>query len=510
MLLFRNRAYLYNSTCAMTKRKILTCMPPENGTTIYDVEVWQGDGWDARDYGQDYDFKRPFFDQFYELSRKVPIPSLAVIRPTMENSDYTNGITGAKNCYLIFSSSWNEDCLFSYSLWRSRHVVDCIFIFDSELCYGCSDLRNCYNLKYSDHCNTCSDSAFLFNCQACKQCYRCANLNHGEYCFENKQLTKSEFEQKIAAIDLGDRETVEREQKLYGSFIRPFPVKYYFGKNIENSSGDYLFNIKNCSNCHFVSDSEDLSDCLYLDKAKSSIMHAMFGNGSELIYNSVTAGDNVYNIKFSADCWMGPHDLEYCFFCCYNSAHCFGCVSLRKAEYCILNKQYTKEEYLNLTKRIRTHMMSTGEYGQFFPPIVSPFFYNHSNAMQFFPIDKKTSREWGFKWKDDESVEAPKETKTVASHIRDVPDSILGETLYCRRSGKAFKLIPEELSFYRSQNVPLPLVSPMERIREKLKFFNISPLEEFQCGQCRLPITTVYSKSGRPVFCEKCFQQEVY
>ncbi len=47
-----------------------------------------------------------------------------------------------------------------------------------------------------------------------------------------------------------------------------------------------------------------------------------------------------------------------CFYCklltgCQN---CFGCISLRNASYCILNKQYTKEEYEALVPQIIEHM----------------------------------------------------------------------------------------------------------------------------------------------------------
>ena len=36
--------------------------------------------------------------------------------------------------------------------------------------------------------------------------------------------------------------------------------------------------------------------------------------------------------------------------------HCFGCVGFKHKQYCILNKQYTKEEYEKLVQKIIKQM----------------------------------------------------------------------------------------------------------------------------------------------------------
>lgn len=152
---FRNRFNLYNGKCVYSNKAIFTCVPPESHLTVYDIDIWNSDSWSPADFGRDYDFSRPFFEQFADLQRSVPIPNLAVVSSTMENSDYTNGITGAKNCYLLFAGSHNEDCLFSKLINHSQNVVDCICVNHSELCYASADLNNCYNLKWSESCHNC-------------------------------------------------------------------------------------------------------------------------------------------------------------------------------------------------------------------------------------------------------------------------------------------------------------------------------------------------------------------
>jgi len=51
----------------------------------------------------------------------------------------------------------------------------------------------------------------------------------------------------------------------------------------------------------------------------------------------------------------------------------FGCIGLKRNEYCVLNRQYSKDEYKKTVLRLIEHMKKTGEYGEFFPIDISPF-----------------------------------------------------------------------------------------------------------------------------------------
>jgi hypothetical protein len=52
-------------------------------------------------YGRDFDFMKPFVEQFDDLMKDVPRASLHNIN--CDNSDYGNYLGGAKNCYMSFS-----------------------------------------------------------------------------------------------------------------------------------------------------------------------------------------------------------------------------------------------------------------------------------------------------------------------------------------------------------------------------------------------------------------------
>ena len=69
-----------------------------------------------------------------------------------------------------------------------------------------------------------------------------------------------------------------------------------------------------------------------------------FGSGAELVYEGSSIGNQASNIKFSAMVYQSVSNIEYSIYC--TEAHnLFGCVGVRSKQYCILNKQYTKEEY---------------------------------------------------------------------------------------------------------------------------------------------------------------------
>lgn len=97
---FRNERVLYKRKSDFSGEEIFTSIPPESRVKIYEGEIWISDKWNPLDYGVDYDFSRPFFVQFFELMKRVPVKSLVSVGGV--NSPYTFNITDPKNCYLVF------------------------------------------------------------------------------------------------------------------------------------------------------------------------------------------------------------------------------------------------------------------------------------------------------------------------------------------------------------------------------------------------------------------------
>ena len=101
-LAWRNEHSLYNRRCDLCQRDSISIYPTNSPFTVYCHDCWWSDRWNALSYGQKIDWSRPFFEQWKELRDQVPHYSRLVIEATMQNSDYINTCSAAKNCYLIF------------------------------------------------------------------------------------------------------------------------------------------------------------------------------------------------------------------------------------------------------------------------------------------------------------------------------------------------------------------------------------------------------------------------
>jgi hypothetical protein len=189
-------------------------------------------------------------------------------------------------------------------------------------------------------------------------------------------------------------------------------------------------------------------------------------------------------------------------------------VWLRHKQYCILNKQYSKEEYERLVPMIVEHMRSTGEWGEYYPPEISAFGYNETMAQFFFPLTREEALRRGWQWCDTEvKVEGLKSIPAaqLPDDSREVPDDIPDWAILCEVTGKPFKIVRQELEFYRSQGLPLPRRHPDRRHLDRFAMKNPYKLWNRTCGKCGKEIETAYAPD-RPeiVYCESCYLKEVY
>jgi hypothetical protein len=217
---------------------------------------------------------------------------------------------------------------------------------------------------------------------------------------------------------------------------------------------------------------------------------------------------------------------------------------LKKKQYCIFNKQYSKQEYETTVEKIKYQMNEIPfidkkgriyKYGEFFPIEHSQFGYNNSTAIQHFRMTKEKALENGYPW-----IEVPhgeykitKKAEDLPDLIKDIDDNITKEVIECENCKNAYRILENEFSFYKKENLPIPTLCHdcrfERRIQERLtlKLYNMSCMcagekdstgiyknttkhfhgdrkceEEFKTGHApdRLEI----------VYCEKCYQQEVY
>lgn len=508
----RNTRCLYYRKCDHTGKQIISQYNTDLPFPVYSIDAWGSDEWDATTYGRTFDFSRPFFPQFQELLNVTPHLALFNTPGTMENSDFNNATGYLKNCYLISESDYCEDCYYSNLLKKSRDTVDCSVCYECERCYECIDCNGCHSLVMSQDCSQCSDSFFLKNCNNCKDCIGCMNQRNKQHMIFNIQYSKEEYAAHAAAFAVNTKTGLRNLSEQVDSFFAEQPHRALLIERSEGCTGDRIYDCKNAVHCFDV---KDLEDCRYCERLSLTCKTCMdfnsWGQNSELVYQCSATGDRAYNTKFCSTC-ITVANCEYCFEC-FHCSDCFGCVGVKNKKFCIFNVQYTEEEYEKLKAELVAHMKKTNEYGEFFPMSLCAFAYNESFAPDLFPMTKEEVLARGWRWREDTDgqkqymgavVELP-ETST------EVTDEICKDILICTATGKPYKVIPQELKFYRSMQLPIPELCPDERHRRRIAKRNLYTLYPRSCSQCAKDIETTYAPDRAPViYCESCYLETVY
>ncbi len=510
-MIFRNESSLYHRKCSKTGQKIIAMYDENVPFPVYAPKEWFGDSWDGRDYGREFDFSRPFFEQFVELRDKVP--HLSLISSNNQNCDFCNIVGECKDSYLIYGSVYCENCLYG-SPFNCKKCVDSLVLRDSELCLECVDSDKLYNCVFCQNCSNSHDLKFCYAVHNCQDCFGCVNLSHKQYCIFNEQYSKEEYEKNLAKLDLKHEGMVKMVMTKLNELKLELPQRYYIGTNNEDVSGNYIFNSKNCHESYGLGECRDVKYSYQLLKLQDSqdVNNGEFG---ELIYDVMALFNTVSRSAFCYFIWDQIDSLYYCGMCNKNVRDCFGCVGLKHAQYCILNKQYTQGEYERMVARIIEHMRAEAsaregvgsEWGKFFPAAVSTFAYNESVASEYFPMSKDEVLKRGFHWKEMEGAENAGATDAVI----------------CEVTGKPFKIILQERAMYEKFGLPLPRRSPKQRHIDRIALRNPMKLWERKCSKCGGFVRTSYGPERKEIgriphatsslsliYCEKCYREEIY
>jgi hypothetical protein len=539
-LTWRNEMSLFKRRCDAPghDEMLISFLPPEEKLTVYCANAWWGDGWDPLSYGKEYDFSKPFFEQWKNLRDNIPLQSVSNITAT--NSDYCNVAEASKDSYMC-SGSWRiERTLYANRITETKDSADLYVVNRSELCYEdvlCSDS---YHLLYSLNCKSCIDSYFLYDCVGCTDCFGCTNLRNKSYCIWNEQLSREEYHKKISEYDLRDYKTISELKKKFKEICLKALHRFAVQIRVVNSTGDNLEGTKNCKICFDVNGK--IEDSKYLHWSVKSAKDA-YDSGPgigevEMLYEVFDTGIGGFRNLFGSVIY-GSNDIEYSFNC-HGSSNLFGCIGVRNKKYCILNKQYSKEEYEKLIPQIKEQMNKVPyidkrgvvyQYGEFFPSELSTFCYNETQAQDYFPMDKEYALKMGYRWREKEKNEyqITIKSKDLPNSLNDVTDSITKEIIKCSNADKssnycrgAYKITIDELNLYRKLGVPLPRLCFLCRHENRLKMRNPMKLWHRSCmcdkknhlnhkEKCEVEFETSYAPD-RPeiVYCEKCYQQEVY
>ncbi len=505
IIAFRNECKLYKRTCGATGKEIISIYSPDKPHRIYSRTEWESDSWDPMSYGKDFDFSKKFFEQFDALYRVTPL--MALFNPWSENSEYAQ-VANSKSCYLTHVGGWNVDVLYSNWMVKCADCMDCSRCQDTEHCYDCLYCNNQSSRLISCiYCSGCQECIACVNCKWCHNCYCSSNQTNASYIWKNEQLTKEEYDLRLKNLILNFDTLHSELDILLKTSIQPST----HNQNVESCSWELLNNCKNCFSCYELSNSEG---CKYqYDNAGEGnhVYDSSFGSTAEYAYQNLSASGR--KNRFSILSYPNMNESFYTAWC-QNSSDLFGCVSLRNKQYCILNKQYTKEEYETLVPKIIEHMTKIWEWWEFFPASLSPFGYNETVASEYFPLGKEEALKLWFNWSDYEAP-FPKVEKIIpASKLPDdilkIPDDILNWAIECEVTGKPFRIIKQELEFYRKHNLPIPRRHPDQRHLDRMSLRNPRKLFERTCDKCHKDILTTYAPERTEiVYCENCYEKEV-
>ncbi len=516
---FRNESTLYKSTCNLCGRSVVTMYNPKGQYTVYCNDCWLSDKWDSFSYAQEYNSSRPFFDQLKELSIKVP-KCATYASPSMGpniNSEYTNFSGANKDCYLCFNTGPNnENCAYSRGLTNCRDAFDSYYADKVEKMYEGVNVQNSSGVAWGQNLLECLDSWFLLNCSGVQNCFGCVNLRHKSYYFFNEPLSKEEWKKKVGEI-VGSYGKTEETKKRFVEHSLKFPRRQNNNLKSVGSTGDYIFESKNCVSCFESTQCEDVRYSFSNKFAKDSFDLLGHGRNAELVLEGVGVGlgARVVGTWWAENC----HDVEYSF-ALRSSEQCFGCDGIKNGKYAILNKRYSEEEYKSIRARIVDELTSKNLYGLFMPPELAPFAYNEAIGQDNLPLTREEALAQGFRWENDIPATRGQETlkpEQIPDHIKDVPDSILNETLACTHStssgqvcGRNYRLIKPELEMYRRALIPVPRKCFNCRHIERLLRRGPFKLFDRKCDKCGKGIKTNFAPN-RPeiVYCEECYQREV-
>ncbi len=538
---------MYWRNCGLCGKKTLSMYSKESPFIVYCHECWISDKWDSLAFGRSYNFQKSFFVQFLEFQKNMPRASVLQYG-TSVNCEFTNYTRNTKNVLLAYSVSTGENVYYSFTIDWSKDIMDSLMLKNSELVFEGFNSDHCYNSQFLIDCRDCTESSYLYDCVNCQNCFMSANLRSKQFVFYGRQLSKEGYKKAVSEVNAGSFEIREKLRGEFRDVISRTIHKYAEVTKTINCTGNYLSNCKNVKNSYSVYDTENARNTIRALKARDIGDVFSCGEGSELIYNGIVGGKTSSNIKFfaSADVLRESQYTDWC----SSSSHLFACIGLRSKQYCILNKQYTKEAYEELVPRIIQHMNDMPyidqkgriyRYGEFFPPELSPFAYNETIAQEYFPLTKDQALEQGYRWRDPDAKEYTITLlpMNLPNHIKDVKDEILKETIGCAHEGNcphqcttAFRIIPEELSFYLRMSIPLPRLCPNCRHYERLAQRNPLRLWHRQCqcnggesdngiypnaskhhhgeDHCPSEFETSYAPERKEiVYCESCYNSEV-
>lgn len=499
---------------ALTGKAILTYVHPATGIKILPDVEWYAQ--DFSTFAANYDAKRPFFEQFRALQLNVP---MLAQRNTIEpENSIAMGSFGDVNSYFSSGCETSKDsffCAWSEKPELSAEIHNVKRVTQS---YQIDDCFNVYNSRYVRDGADILNSAFVFYAKDLEFCFGASVKKHKKFVYFNKQLTKEQYAEEMAKIDLSCRSSVESYKKRFHELLINDTI-WPQNMNVKDSgsSGEYIIGGTNCEFCYSnVGASRDQFWCSHTSGDSHDNAFCQVAHNTSDCYQCVEATE-CSNCKFCYACGTS-RNLEYCMQC-FNCEDCFGCVGLQRKKFHIFNKEYSEADYKKKVEEIKVAMRTAGEYGEFFPLSFSPVYFAQSGSVLYYLATVEDGKKLGALDYDPESAGAIGDLSDVASMRKtdEIPDCIdalnvdewAGVPIIDEHVNRRFAFLKPELEYYKTYRLAPPNHHFVHRMQDLIQEANSAVFEDTTCAKCKKTMLVsknlVYPK--RTMYCTECFNQ---
>ena len=494
-----------------TGKKFITVVHPASGFKALPDPEWFGN--DYSSVTRDIDLEVPGLDMILSLQKEIPFPGTKFLKEPINSISLAS--LGDVNSYFVMACR-SRNAFYSADALDIEDVAEVSMSTQVKESYHVVQSHRIYKSNFILESRDCITSSFLFDCHNCEFCFGATNKRNRKYLWFNEQLSKEEWERRMADVNLSSSSKLEDYRRRFHDLMVEQAIwPDNFGEKCTNVIGNHVNNATDCSYVFNGLDGpfRDLHYCTYC-----------YGNSYDCVFvgapvsantcyytNTPVNASRVKFSHFTPDC----QNVEYSSYC-FNCENCFGCVGLRYKKFYIFNKEYSEEVYWNKLDEVKCAMLDRGEYGEMLPLSFAPTYLpDGGGPMVYMMKNEELEKLGGTIYPPDSEgasgvigdVGEMKTVDDVPDRIDDMGDDWAGIPIYDPEYKRRFAYVKPELGFYRKLRIAAPRTHFVKRVLNLIMEQGSAIFFETTCGKCKTSVITTKHKDypSRTIYCRTCY-----